>query len=68
MDTATEGSATQQISLPLDGVQVIELGTMITAPYTAMLLAELGAAVIKVENPESGDPFRATSGGRYGAN
>jgi|HubBroStandDraft_2_1064218.scaffolds.fasta_scaffold62512_2 crotonobetainyl-CoA:carnitine CoA-transferase CaiB-like acyl-CoA transferase len=68
MDTATEGSATQQISLPLDGVQVIELGTMITAPYTAMLLAELGAAVIKVENPESGDPFRATGGGRYGAN
>src|SRR5580704_8594593 len=68
MDTATEGSATQQISLPLDGVRVLELGTMITAPYAAMLLAELGATVIKVENPESGDPFRATGGGRYGAN
>lgn len=68
MDPAATNSATKQIPLPLDGVRVLELGTMITAPYTAMLLAELGAAVIKVENPESGDPFRATGGGRYGAN
>jgi crotonobetainyl-CoA:carnitine CoA-transferase CaiB-like acyl-CoA transferase len=68
MDMAATSSATKQIPLPLDGVRVLELGTMITAPYTAMLLAELGAAVIKVENPENGDPFRATGGGRYGAN
>jgi formyl-CoA transferase len=68
MDTATVTSAAQDIPLPLDGVRVLELGTMITAPYTGMLLAELGAAVIKVENPETGDPFRATGGGRYGAN
>jgi crotonobetainyl-CoA:carnitine CoA-transferase CaiB-like acyl-CoA transferase len=68
MNTAATSFATKQIPLPLDGVRVLELGTMITAPYTAMLLAELGASVIKVENPESGDPFRATGGGRYGAN
>ena len=54
--------------LPLDGVTVLELGTMITAPYAAMLLGELGASVIKVENPDGGDPFRATGGGRYGPN
>lgn len=54
--------------LPLDGVKVLELGTMITAPYAAMLLGELGAAVIKVENPEGGDAFRATGGGSYGPN
>ena len=59
---------TQTPSLPLDGVTVVELGTMITAPYAGMLLAELGAAVIKVENPDGGDPFRATSGGSYGPN
>jgi crotonobetainyl-CoA:carnitine CoA-transferase CaiB-like acyl-CoA transferase len=54
--------------LPLDGIKVIELGTMITAPYAAMLLGELGAEVIKVENPDGGDPFRATGGGSYGPN
>ena len=54
--------------LSLNGVQVIELGTMITAPYAGMLLAELGASVIKVENPDGGDPFRYTGKGRYGPN
>jgi crotonobetainyl-CoA:carnitine CoA-transferase CaiB-like acyl-CoA transferase len=54
--------------LPLQGVTVLELGTMITAPYAGMMLAELGASVIKVENPNGGDPFRATGGGIYGPN
>lgn len=49
----------------LDGIQVLDLGSFITAPYAAMLLAELGAEVIKVERPESGDPFRAFKGGLY---
>jgi crotonobetainyl-CoA:carnitine CoA-transferase CaiB-like acyl-CoA transferase len=53
---------------PLDGVRVLELGTMITAPFAAMMLAELGADVIKVENPDGGDPFRTTTTGRYGPN
>lgn len=39
---------------PLDGVLVVELGNLIAAPYAAMLLADLGARVIKVE-PRSGD-------------
>jgi len=42
----------------LDGVRVIELGTTITAPLASMLLADLGADVIKVERP-GGDPFRS---------
>ena len=53
---------------PLHGVQVIELGTMITAPYAGMMLAELGASVIKIENPDGGDPFRYTGQGGYGPN
>jgi crotonobetainyl-CoA:carnitine CoA-transferase CaiB-like acyl-CoA transferase len=49
----------------LAGVKVVELGTFITGPYAAMLLAELGAEVIKVEQPCSGDPFRGYRGGLY---
>jgi len=49
----------------LAGVRVIEQGTFITGPAAAMLLADLGADVIKVEQPGSGDPFRAFKGGLY---
>jgi crotonobetainyl-CoA:carnitine CoA-transferase CaiB-like acyl-CoA transferase len=48
----------------LDGVRVLEHGTFITGPAAAMLLADLGADVVKVEQPE-GDPFRAFRGGSY---
>ena len=51
-------------ALPLAGVRVVEIGTMITAPLAASILAEMGADVIKVERPE-GDPFRAFLGGSY---
>mgnify|MGYP001403147557 CR=1 FL=1 len=49
----------------LKGVRVIELGTMITAPLAGMMLADLGAEVIKVEHPQGGDPFRNFRGGLY---
>ena len=48
----------------LDGVRVLEHGTFITGPAASMLLADLGADVVKVEQPE-GDPFRAFRGGTY---
>jgi crotonobetainyl-CoA:carnitine CoA-transferase CaiB-like acyl-CoA transferase len=42
----------------LKGVRVIELGTFISAPFAAALLADFGADVIKIELPEVGDPMR----------
>lgn len=53
---------------PLAGIKVIEIGTMVTAPLAAMLLAQLGAEVVKVENPEGGDPFRKSTGDSYSPN
>jgi len=49
----------------LQGIRVIDQGTYITGPATGMLLADLGAEVIKVEQPVTGDPFRAFNGGLY---
>jgi crotonobetainyl-CoA:carnitine CoA-transferase CaiB-like acyl-CoA transferase len=49
----------------LKDVRVVELGTYITGPAAGMHLADLGADVIKVERPETGDPFRAFKGGLY---
>lgn len=42
---------------PLNGIVIVELGNLIAAPYAGMLLADLGARVIKVE-PEHGDLAR----------
>src|ERR1700687_3715034 len=43
---------------PLSGLVVIEIGHSIAAPYAGMILGELGAEVIKVENPAGGDACR----------
>jgi len=51
----------------LSGVRVVEQGTFITGPACGMLLGDLGADVVKVEQPGTGDPFRAFRGGLYSA-
>jgi formyl-CoA transferase len=53
------------MTTPLAGTKVLEISTMITAPLTGMLLADMGADVIKIENPKGGDPFRSFRGGLY---
>jgi crotonobetainyl-CoA:carnitine CoA-transferase CaiB-like acyl-CoA transferase len=43
---------------PLSGLVAIEIGQSVAAPYAGMILGELGAEVIKVENPRTGDAAR----------
>ena len=45
--------------LPLKGLKVIELGTLIAGPFAGKLFAEFGAEVIKIETPGDGDPLRS---------
>ncbi|MDF2117536.1 CaiB/BaiF CoA-transferase family protein [Roseiarcaceae bacterium H3SJ34-1] len=49
----------------LQDIRILDLGSFITGPFAAMLLAELGADVVKVEWPGKGDKFRAAGGGLF---
>jgi crotonobetainyl-CoA:carnitine CoA-transferase CaiB-like acyl-CoA transferase len=42
----------------LAGVRVLDLSRMLAGPYGSMLLADMGAEVIKIEDPDGGDPMR----------
>ncbi|MDH3582018.1 MAG: CoA transferase, partial [Hyphomicrobiales bacterium] len=55
-----DGTDAEQTShLPLTGYRVVEIGHSVAAPYAGLILAELGAEVIKVERPGVGDDARA---------
>ncbi len=43
---------------PLDGIRVIEVGTLISGPFAGRLLGDMGAEVIKIEPPGAPDPLR----------
>jgi crotonobetainyl-CoA:carnitine CoA-transferase CaiB-like acyl-CoA transferase len=51
------------MSRPLEGIRILEVGTFIAGPYAAMLLGAMGADVIKIEAPVSGDPSRGSADG-----
>jgi len=56
--------AIQKLNAALHGVRVVEQGTFITGPCTGMMLADLGADVIKIESKD-GDPYRSYQTGNY---
>ena len=43
---------------PLQGITVVELGHSVAAPFAGQTLADLGATVVKIENPDRGDDAR----------
>lgn len=49
---------TQDTSLPLQGLKVVEMGQLIAGPFASKMLGEFGADVIKIEPPGVGDPLR----------
>ncbi len=49
----------EQVSGPLSGVRVLELGSFIAGPFSGQLLGDYGADVIKIEDPTGGDPMRS---------
>ena len=51
----------------LAGIKVIEAASYVTGPFASQLLADLGADVIKIEEPKRGDPFRGWGERNYAA-
>lgn len=49
------------MTLPLEGIRVIDFSNLVPGPYCTMILADLGAEVIKIERPPHGDLMRSMS-------
>ena len=51
----------------LAGIRVVEAASYVTGPFASQLLADMGAEVVKIEEPKRGDPFRGWGERNYAA-
>src|SRR5262245_8261054 len=51
----------------LSGIKIVEAASYVTGPFASQLLADMGAEVIKIEEPKRGDPFRGWGERNYAA-
>jgi len=64
-ESATEPATESETTGALDGLRVIELGTLLAGPFSGRLLGDMGAEIIKVEAPGKPDPLRDWGHARY---
>lgn len=57
--TKSEIQGSEEAALPLEGIRVLEMGTLLAGPFAGRLLADFGAEVIKIEPPDKADPMRS---------
>ena len=60
MSNSKHTSQEAESNMPLRGIRVLDIGTLIAGPFGATLLGDFGAEVIKVEQPGRGDNLRGT--------
>jgi formyl-CoA transferase len=52
----------------LEGIRIVEIASYVTGPFAGLLLADMGADVVKIEQPGQGDPFRGWGDNLYSSN
>lgn len=53
-----EHQSAQEPAGPLAGLRVVELGQLLAGPFCGQMLGDMGADVVKIEDPQKGDPLR----------
>ena len=66
-DARSDPAVPSALGPPLAGTRVVEVANYVAGPYAGVLLADLGADVVKVEERDHGDPFRGWGDGGYSA-